>query len=330
MCKISIIVPVYNSSLYLDACLSSINKQTFENFECILVNDGSTDDSEQICREWCRKDTRFKLICQINQGSSVARNIGLDNSKGDYIAFVDSDDWIDCNFLRELYFTITTKNCEVAFCDLCHDAQIKLHPHWDTRVIKKNFIFHEYLWGGVNNGVVNKLYKKSIIADKRFPVGANLMEDASWTPRVMESCLNVARISDSLYNYRTNPLSMVHTHLSPSMCREANLNRLDKLEVFFRNLNNEEDYKKLSVDALKILKMIIFQSTECYCGQTIIFDKVYNLVKSNYSVFDKYIHLRTERCLLLDILHNKSLKKINKRLRRNLVIDRIIYKLTNV
>ena len=99
---ISVIVPIYNVEKYLEECLDSIKNQTYSNIEVILVNDGSTDKSKDICERYCKEDTRFKLINQANQGQSVARNNGVAASAGKYIAFVDSDDIIRHDYLEEL------------------------------------------------------------------------------------------------------------------------------------------------------------------------------------------------------------------------------------
>lgn len=99
---ISVIVPVYNVEKYLEECLDSIQNQTYSNIEIILVNDGSTDNSKEICEKYCKQDSRFKLIDQTNQGQSVARNNGVATSTGEFIVFVDSDDIIQRNYLEEL------------------------------------------------------------------------------------------------------------------------------------------------------------------------------------------------------------------------------------
>ena len=99
---ISIIVPVYNVEEYLEECIESIRQQTFTDFEVILVNDGSTDYSKEICEEYCRKDSRFRLINQENQGQSIARNRGIAESTGEFIVFIDSDDIVKFDLLTQL------------------------------------------------------------------------------------------------------------------------------------------------------------------------------------------------------------------------------------
>nr|MCR4662874.1 glycosyltransferase [Endomicrobiaceae bacterium] len=103
MPKVSVIVPVYNVEQYLRQCLDSIINQTFKDFECICVNDGSTDNSLTILQEYSKKDNRIKIINQKNSGSSVSRNNGIKQALGQYVSFVDADDWITDNYLEILY-----------------------------------------------------------------------------------------------------------------------------------------------------------------------------------------------------------------------------------
>lgn len=115
--EISIIVPVYNVYNWLDECLQSIADQTFQDFEVLLINDGSTDGSEKKCREWSEKDGRIRVINGPNRGLSVSRNIGLTEAQGTYIIFIDSDDWIDLRYVEKLYTTICETGADLVECD---------------------------------------------------------------------------------------------------------------------------------------------------------------------------------------------------------------------
>ena len=119
---ISVIVPVYNVEEYLEECLESIQHQTLTDIEVILVNDGSTDDSREICERFCQKDSRFKLINQENQGQSVARNNGVAASIGEFITFVDSDDVIKRDMLQQLMKYIDT-GIDIVECDFTEDPR---------------------------------------------------------------------------------------------------------------------------------------------------------------------------------------------------------------
>ena len=126
MPKISVIVPVYNVEKYLRKCIESILNQTFREFELILVDDGSTDSSGKICDEYALKDSRIKVIHKENGGASSARNAGLDVAKGEYIGFVDSDDWIEMDMYGELYRLIKENNTDISVCGINNIKRYKI------------------------------------------------------------------------------------------------------------------------------------------------------------------------------------------------------------
>lgn len=116
--KISVIVPVYNVYDYLEQCLESVAGQSFRDFEVILVDDGSTDGSGEMCDAWAERDSRFKVIHKDNEGPSIARNLGMKEAKGEYLSFVDSDDWIDEHFLKKLYEAAEENDADMAECNV--------------------------------------------------------------------------------------------------------------------------------------------------------------------------------------------------------------------
>lgn len=113
---ISVIVPVYNVEKYLDKCVDSIVNQTYKNLEIILVDDGSPDNCPKMCDNWAKKDKRIKVIHKENGGVSSARNVGIDNAKGEYIGFVDSDDWTEKKYIQKLYEVLIQENADIALC----------------------------------------------------------------------------------------------------------------------------------------------------------------------------------------------------------------------
>ncbi|MDR7813503.1 glycosyltransferase [Lacrimispora sp.] len=116
--KISVIVPVYNVYDWLDACMKSIVNQSFKDFEIILIEDGSIDGSDLKCEEWAKIDPRVKILKQKNSGPSIARNKGMKEAKGEYLSFIDSDDWVDRNFLKKLYEAVSLNDADMAECDV--------------------------------------------------------------------------------------------------------------------------------------------------------------------------------------------------------------------
>lgn len=115
---VSIIIPVYNVAEWIDECLESVIHQTFTDFEVLLINDGSTDGSEEKCREWVKRDRRFSLFSKENEGPSIARNTGIEKASGRYFVFLDADDWIDEQFLQKLYQRIVETDADMAECDV--------------------------------------------------------------------------------------------------------------------------------------------------------------------------------------------------------------------
>ena len=118
MSIVSVIVPIYNAENYLHECVDSILAQTIHDIEVILVDDGSTDESENICDAYCLKDNRVRVFHKTNGGISSARNLGLKYAQGEYISFIDSDDWIDINALEDMYNLAKKENSDIVICDM--------------------------------------------------------------------------------------------------------------------------------------------------------------------------------------------------------------------
>ena len=139
-CELSIIVPVYNTAQYLPQCIESILKQSFKNWELILIDDGSTDGSAEICEEWAQKDARIKVIHKVNSGQADCRNQALEICQGDYIGFVDSDDWIEESMYEVLMDDLKTTNSDIAICNHYDESKNKTlcKNVSDKRYILKN------------------------------------------------------------------------------------------------------------------------------------------------------------------------------------------------
>ena len=116
---VSIIVPVYNTGEYLYKCLDSIIDQNLQEIELILINDGSTDNSAEICDRYSEKDKRVRVIHKKNEGVSIARNVGIRAAKGEYIGFIDSDDWIEKEMYQDMYYHAKNKEADIVMCDVC-------------------------------------------------------------------------------------------------------------------------------------------------------------------------------------------------------------------
>lgn len=205
---ISIIIPVYNVEKYLDECLQSVSNQSYKNWECILVNDGSSDKSGIICDKWHTLDNRFIVIHQKNQGVSQARNTGLKQAKGQYICFVDSDDWIAPNYLQCMINNMSDdvdivvsgitsfKEDKVVNIQLPIQNNIYLmNPNSADKFIADIELFY---------GPVSKLYKKEIIRTNNisFPIDMSLGEDMTFVFSYLNYTERIASIHESHYFYR--------------------------------------------------------------------------------------------------------------------------------
>lgn len=232
--KVSIIVPVYNVERYLDKCLESILQQTYPNLEVLLVDDGSIDGSGRICDDWAAAHSCFRVIHKINGGLSDARNTGLDAATGEYVAFVDSDDYIAPDMLQKLYEAMSVSNAEMGICNFLnvdeHGVPIS-ELNWNLPIrdevisgfdaITKMHIPVKRGWLGWYYSVAcNKLYRKVLFSDVRFPVG-KLCEDVFVAHRLLGKCEKVACISDVGYYYVQRAGSIVHSKTPKTNLHDA-------------------------------------------------------------------------------------------------------------
>jgi glycosyltransferase involved in cell wall biosynthesis len=195
---ISVIIPIYNSEKYLNECISSVLKQTYKDFELILVDDGSTDESLKVCNDFAKIDSRITVVHQVNSGVSIARNRGLEIAKGDFIAFVDSDDFVDNDWLELLVKGIIEKNADVAVCGIKLDDKQKIV---ESRCETKEQTILRLQECGLLYSVFNKLYRKKFIFSN-FKDGQVFGEDLIFNLKYFQNINTVAVISQALYFYR--------------------------------------------------------------------------------------------------------------------------------
>lgn len=251
---VSVIVPVYNVEKYLEQCVYSVINQTYKNLEIILVNDGSTDSSGSICDKLAELDKRIKVVHKENGGLSDARNVGIDVSSGDYIAFLDSDDWIDIECYEKLYKLIKKYDADIACCnfkrvyketeELRHSSEEQIYSNIDA-------LKEIYLNRGLQMIVAwNKLQKKELFIDKRYPKG-KIHEDEFLTPRILYDAKKIVYTDDELIYYR-----YVENSITNSKFSYKNLVYLQALEDrmnLFKKINNSNllhTAKKRYVDSL--------------------------------------------------------------------------------
>lgn len=203
---ISVIVPVYNVEGYLRRCVDSILAQTYENLEIILVDDGATDLSGAICDEYAARDARIRVIHKPNGGLSSARNAGIDIASGDYLAFVDSDDWIDPEMYSYLMGLIHKYDVKLAYTgrfdveEATGERTVGLCPEREEKIPAQELVKRIFLWDNVDSAAWDKLYHRSLFARYRYPEG-KICEDVPVTYRLILETDYVAVGNKPMYHY---------------------------------------------------------------------------------------------------------------------------------
>ncbi len=208
---ISVIVPVYNVEKYLDECVESILNQTYTNFELLLIDDGSTDNSGKMCDDLAKKDPRIKVLHQENQGLSATRNNGIKVSKGELLYFIDSDDYIDKNLFKDCVDSFKNNDVEIVIfgtTKISNGKELKTSDVKDYGVTSNIFALTQLLKGDINNYTCGKMYKRCVLHDIVFPVGYHF-EDIGIMYKIFLNAKNVYFIEKSYYYYRVNPNSIV-------------------------------------------------------------------------------------------------------------------------
>ena len=239
--KISVIVPIYNVEKYLKKCLDSIINQTFKEFEIILVDDGSTDNSEMICKEYRRKDSRIVYLKKNNGGLSDARNYGLDYANGEYVAFIDSDDYLEKNFLEFLYRAIRTSKSEVAVCGFVIEYEDEknlqdVSLHEDNVTITGKDLLHrvmKYKDGYSYVVAWNKLYKRELFDNIKFAKG-KVYEDEWINYPLFWNVDKVYLLDKKLYHYVQRTGSIKNSRMSLKKIESMNEMLKDRI-LFYKD-----------------------------------------------------------------------------------------------
>ncbi len=214
MVKVSIILPIYNVERYLPKCLDSLTAQTLEDIEIICVNDGSTDNTLQILQQYAAKDKRIKIINQANAGPGVARNNGIAAAKGEYIAFVDPDDWVEIEAYEELYQIIKKENADMAeFAFAVHeekDGKVKIKDKLYKDLIVDVKKYPQFLFGN-DIAVWNKLFNAEFIRKNKISFSAGYCaEDMIFTVSTRATAAKIIYIDKVYYHYLHRKSSITH------------------------------------------------------------------------------------------------------------------------
>lgn len=308
---ISIIVPVYNVEVYLEECINSLIQQTYHNLEIILVNDGSTDKSLEICETFRALDKRIFLISQKNQGLSGARNAGIKKMHGDFFTFVDSDDFLDKSFIEELYNAIISFNCDIAIGGTTFEwpsHKIKKEPSLTSLMpsveIVKLFILKK---DGIIQSAWGKLYNSKIAHLLKFPAGKLYEDQFVMYHIVLDN--NCCIVNGPTYHYRQVRPGSILTNKS-NIEKKVNdlwesLNNLkDLLENQSMNLIQYLNYK-IAVDSLDIIRYCIIGGYD-----NLIYQYAMNEVKNSNLL--KMLKLGLDLCTWLQMFMVKYMFPLYK------------------
>lgn len=315
---ISVIIPVYNVEKYLRRCIISVQNQAYRNLEIILVDDGSTDRSGSICDEFARKDNRIIVVHKKNGGLSSARNVGLDICRGEYIGFVDSDDFIHERMYDLLLKDILDFNVLLSFCqpNMCTKEIPKVQISTHTECKKKGDVILLSLRRQIWWSAYTKLYHKSLFKEIRYPEGKN-NEDYPVTMKIFDKCDHIAVNYNSLYYYCIRPNSICTSSFNP--------HKLDQIDTSMMVLEYMEQNHPGICE--KLAENILLSAVLGVYFDTIQLDSDYYKSEANrlqrivrrrifFAMFNSYV-LWKSKILLISLALNSKFYKL---------LVRIIYK----
>lgn len=234
--KISIIVPIYNVANNLHRCIDNILSQTYMELEVVLVDDGSTDSSGSICDEYAKNDNRIKVIHKQNGGSASARNAGLSVAKGDYITFVDGDDWIESDGLEKMMLCAETTDADIVMSDFSIEQS-----DGSCSVRKEGFcnpdaieLIKALMIDKLHGSNCNKIYRRSLIVENNihFIDGADYTEDLAFNIKILTLTNKIVYLPIAYYHYCIYDYSMSHHQASPDVMRRKDLQKVTNVSDF--------------------------------------------------------------------------------------------------
>lgn len=263
MPKISVIVPVYNSEQHLPRCIDSILGQTFTDFELLLIDDGSKDNSDRICDEYAVKDSRVRVFHKENGGVSSARNLGLDNAQGEWIIFIDSDDWISESMLHDMHGKATSEKSDIVYCDLKtvfneHTEVLHIAKYDSIKVnMLNNFIKSTF---GTVVGMLAKrrLYESNQV---RFPIGVKFCEDFYVAVRLMLFSEKICYIPTAYYCYNRQNEESASYSFSQAHSDSVQWVFMDTIDLFQKEGIYTEYVESLSWRLLKSKQDLVLEKS---------------------------------------------------------------------
>lgn len=261
--KISVIMPIYNCEKYLKRSIESVLKQTYKKLELILINDGSTDNSLKVCREYERKDDRVQVIDKENGGVSSSRNAGLEIATGEYVTFVDADDWIEPCMYEIMLKQFDNSNIDFVLCDYKEEhvngESIEIHNHATGSFEKEYFLNRIYIEANIVFNIWNSVFRQRVVSGLKFDNKIRLSEDNLFVLEVLVRCNRGIMINECLYHYVQYEGSSYHQNKITEISMSSLI--ADKKQLKILKTDCKDIYKccrcMLIRDAVNISKKII-------------------------------------------------------------------------
>ena len=319
---ISIIVPVYNVEQYLKRCIDSIINQTYRNLEIILVDDGATDNSGKLCDELAKLDNRIKVYHKKNGGLSDARNYGVERAIGDYIGFVDSDDYIDAEMYEKLYEAIKKEDVDVAECNFRFIYSNRIANYTEDNyylILNRDEYTKEYVnMNRVFGAAWTKLIRSSLAKEIKFPKG-KLFEDGFYSLELMKKARSFVIFDSPYYNY-----VMRENSITNSKFNEKNLDLIEIADDIYDYVVSTYPYLKKEADRRKMYSY--FNTLDAIIVSPDYNNKLYyNNIKVYFHknflqlLMNNKISINRKIRLLIMLINKKMYKKILLKHHRNLM-----------
>lgn len=296
---ISIIIPVYNTAVYLPNCIKSILAQTYTDFELLLIDDGSTDGSGDICDQYARIDQRIKVVHNKNHGVSYSRNFGLLLSTGEYIAFCDADDQYKQNYLMDMYNAAKNSSADIVICNysILQEQSEKVVCGRQSGIIEKEEIYRRIFGDNTIGGFVwNKFFKKELIRNIRFDESMQICEDTYFVCHSLKKADKIYYVGNSLYLYRIHPNSTVN-NIQNMFDNDGNLKYMLVLEKILMDGIVESSYRNY------------IKADECVLAINVKCDYLNSKMKINKKTIKKLNDCIKRNFIPMIICDNYSIKK---------------------
>ncbi|WHZ55737.1 glycosyltransferase family 2 protein [Metabacillus hrfriensis] len=285
--KVSVVVPVYNCENYISNCLESILNQTYTNIEIIIINDGSSDKSEEIISEYKEKDNRIIYVYQENNGPSEARNKGILTSTGKYLVFIDSDDTVDKRYIELLLKEMISSEADLVCCGYRDESKymVRNHTDFDFNISVNLHSFMEMVCKGTGGVLWGKIFKKEIIVENNLKMDKNIFmsEDLVFVLQYVAYCKIFAAIKEYLYNYNRLNQESISSKISINYI-ENHIIVCEYIEGIFRSVNfNEQKTNQIIVKRIQEFVLSLIEQ-QTFNLKNIEINKASNNIKKLLSI----------------------------------------------